>query len=79
MAPARITRGVDQVHMRLRTNVLDVVHFHSCPFMCSGLRVRLDAWMLLGIQASPGNIVKARREALETARNRVRGMWTRPP
>lgn len=30
MAPKCITRGVDQVLMRLCTDVLDVVHFHSC-------------------------------------------------
>ncbi|NVI98853.1 aldo/keto reductase [Myxococcus sp. AM009] len=29
--PECITRGVDQALMRLRTDVLDVVHFHSCP------------------------------------------------
>ncbi|MCP3142804.1 aldo/keto reductase [Pyxidicoccus xibeiensis] len=29
--PECITRGVDQALQRLRTDVLDVVHFHSCP------------------------------------------------
>ncbi|MFP2958398.1 aldo/keto reductase [Myxococcus sp. 1LA] len=29
--PECITRGVDQALERLRTDVLDVVHFHSCP------------------------------------------------
>lgn len=29
--PECITRGVEQALQRLRTDVLDVVHFHSCP------------------------------------------------